>query len=48
MTTPVIITLIICGTLIALSAISTVNDIIKRKDAAEKNRSISNENNENI
>lgn len=33
MTTPVIVTLIICGTLIVLSAISTVRDIIKRKNA---------------
>lgn len=36
MTTPVIITLIICGTLVVLSAINTIGEIIKRK-AVEKN-----------
>lgn len=36
MTTPVIITLIICGTLIVLSAISNINEALNRKHA-EKN-----------
>ena len=36
MTTPVIITLIICGTLIVLSAISNINEAFKKRHA-EKN-----------
>ena len=35
MTTPVIITLIICSTLIVLSAISNIGEIIKRKNDAK-------------